>query len=53
MRAQPTTHLDALQRDGFVVIPSLLTQEEVSQFRAAATKATTLTRTGHWPHFRT
>ncbi|KAF4220708.1 hypothetical protein CNMCM8980_001663 [Aspergillus fumigatiaffinis] len=48
-----TSYLDALQRDGFVVIPSLLTPEEVEHFRAIATKATTLARTGQWPHFRT
>ncbi|KAB8233806.1 hypothetical protein ETB97_012256 [Aspergillus alliaceus] len=53
MTIQPTPHLDALQRDGFVRIPSLLTPEEVAQFRAIASKATTLTRTGGWPHFRT
>ncbi|GES60231.1 phytanoyl-CoA dioxygenase family protein [Aspergillus terreus] len=47
------SHLDSLQKNGFVVIPSLLSPTEVAQFRAAATKATTLTRTGHWPHFRT
>lgn len=49
----PTPHLDALQRDGFVVIPSLLSQEEVNSLREAATKATTLTRDGKWPFFRT
>ncbi|KAA8648259.1 hypothetical protein EYZ11_008024 [Aspergillus tanneri] len=48
-----TPYLDALQRDGFVRVPSLLTPEEIAQFRAVATEATTLTRTGHWPHFRT
>jgi hypothetical protein len=48
-----TPHLDALRRDGFVVIPSLLSPEEVSSLREAATKATTLTRKGKWPFFRT
>lgn len=48
-----TPYLDALQRDGFVVIRSLLTPAEVEHFRAVATEATTLARTGHWPHFRT
>ncbi|KAL4893513.1 hypothetical protein BDV59DRAFT_201700 [Aspergillus ambiguus] len=47
------TYLDSLQKDGFVVIPSLLSPDEVAQFRTVATEATTLTRTGHWPHFRT
>ncbi|KAB8222547.1 hypothetical protein BDV33DRAFT_168825 [Aspergillus novoparasiticus] len=53
MAVQSTPHLDALQRDGFVVVRSLLSPEEVAQFRTVSTKATTLTRTGHWPHFRT
>jgi hypothetical protein len=48
-----TPHLDALQRDGFVVVRNLLTPTEVSHYRDIATKATTLTRTGSWPHFRT
>ncbi|PWY89017.1 phytanoyl-CoA dioxygenase family protein [Aspergillus heteromorphus CBS 117.55] len=51
--ANPTPHLSALQRDGFVVIPSLLTSEEITHFRTIATAATTLTRAGQWPHFRT
>ena len=48
-----TPHLTALQRDGFVVIPSLLTADEITHYRTTATHATTLTRTGKWPHFRT
>ncbi|KAF9882931.1 hypothetical protein FE257_004866 [Aspergillus nanangensis] len=48
-----TPYLTALQQNGFVVIPSLLTPDEITSLRTAATKATTLTRTGHWPHFRT
>ncbi|PWY72211.1 phytanoyl-CoA dioxygenase family protein [Aspergillus sclerotioniger CBS 115572] len=48
-----TPYLDALQRDGFVRIPSLLTPDEVAHFRTIATDATTRTRTGQWPHFRT
>ncbi|GKZ40013.1 hypothetical protein AbraIFM66950_001964 [Aspergillus brasiliensis] len=48
-----TPYLDALQRDGFVRIPSLLTPTEIAHFRTIASAATTLTRTGKWPHFRT
>ncbi|KAJ6065417.1 hypothetical protein N7444_001070 [Penicillium canescens] len=48
-----TPHLDALRRDGFVVVRNLLTPTEVTHYREIATKATTLTRTGSWPHFRT
>ncbi|KAJ5945597.1 Phytanoyl-CoA dioxygenase [Penicillium verhagenii] len=49
----PTPHLDALQRDGFVVVRNLLTPSEITHYRTIATKATTKTRTGGWPHFRT
>lgn len=47
------TYLDSLQRDGFVVIPSILSPEELSSLRDAATKAATFARAGNWPHFRT
>ncbi|KAL1994758.1 hypothetical protein VTN49DRAFT_945 [Thermomyces lanuginosus] len=46
-------YLEALQRDGFVVIPNLLTPEEVAELREAATEATKRTRKGEWPFFRT
>lgn len=48
-----TPHLDALQRDGFVVVRNLLTPTEIALYRDAATKVTTKTRAGSWPHFRT
>lgn len=48
-----TPNLDALQRDGFVVVRNLLTPAEITHYRAIATEATTKTRTGSWPHFRT
>ncbi|RAH76150.1 phytanoyl-CoA dioxygenase family protein [Aspergillus japonicus CBS 114.51] len=53
MTATETPYLAALQRDGFVVIPSLLTPTEIIHYRTIATQATQLTRTGQWPHFRT
>lgn len=48
-----TPNLDALQRDGFVVVRNLLTPSEIAHYRAIATDATTKTRAGAWPHFRT
>lgn len=48
-----TSYLAALQRDGFVVIPSLLSPDEIAPLRDAATRATTLARSGQWPFFRT
>ena len=45
--------LDALQRDGFVRIPSLLTHLQLSTLRTAAETATQLARKGEWPHIRT
>lgn len=50
---KPTPHLSALQRDGFVIIPSLLSATEIDTLRDAAIRATTLTRSGQWPYFRT
>ncbi|PKY05497.1 hypothetical protein P168DRAFT_266041 [Aspergillus campestris IBT 28561] len=48
-----TTHLASLQRDGYVLIPSLLTPEETAHLRTVATKITEQARTGTWPYFRT
>ena len=48
-----TPHLDALQRDGFVVIPDLLTPTEVAHYRTIAAAATAQARAGKWPHIRT
>lgn len=51
--SSPHPNLDVLQRDGFVVIRNLLTPSEVEHYRTIATAATTKTRSGGWPHFRT
>ncbi|KAL3495832.1 phytanoyl-CoA dioxygenase family protein [Aspergillus germanicus] len=48
-----SVYLATLQKDGFVVIPSLLSDSEISSLRGTATAATKLARTGNWPHFRT
>lgn len=45
--------LDRLDRDGFVVIPSALTPEELSTLREAAQSTTALARAGKWPFVRT
>jgi Phytanoyl-CoA dioxygenase (PhyH) len=47
-----TPHLDALQRDGFVRIPALISEPEIASLKEAATTATKMTRAGSWPHFR-
>lgn len=47
------TYLSSLQRDGYVLIPSLLTPKETSHLRTVASRAAHLARTGQWPHFRT
>lgn len=46
-------NLDALQRDGFVVVRNLLTPTEITHYRTIATEAATQARQGNWPHFRT
>ncbi|OJJ51169.1 hypothetical protein ASPZODRAFT_148499 [Penicilliopsis zonata CBS 506.65] len=53
MVAHATPHLDALQRDGFVKISGLLSATEIETLKETATNATTMTRAGRWPHFRT
>ncbi|RMZ86094.1 hypothetical protein DV737_g108, partial [Chaetothyriales sp. CBS 132003] len=55
MQSTRSSHpnLDALQRDGFVVVRNLLAPDQVEHYHSIATTATTKTRTGGWPHFRT
>ena len=54
MPAQKSSnHLSDLERDGFVVIKSIVSPELLSSLRDAATKATTLGRAGSWPYIRT
>ncbi|KAH8884646.1 hypothetical protein GQ53DRAFT_386070 [Thozetella sp. PMI_491] len=43
----------ALERDGFVIVPSLLSTEQVSALRAAAAHITSIASAGQWPHIRT
>ncbi|KAJ4293965.1 hypothetical protein N0V88_005479 [Collariella sp. IMI 366227] len=43
----------ALRRDGYVIIPSLLSRSEITTLRAAASHITALARAGKWPHVRT
>ena len=45
--------LDRLNRDGFVVIPSAITPEQLATLREAAQSTTSLARAGKWPHVRT
>ncbi|EEP79317.1 conserved hypothetical protein [Uncinocarpus reesii 1704] len=46
-------YLTALRRDGFVLIPGLISPEQIATLRRAAAKATHLARHGQWPHIRT
>ncbi|KXH37046.1 phytanoyl-CoA dioxygenase [Colletotrichum simmondsii] len=45
--------LDRLNRDGFVVIPSILTETQLKDLRSATQNATELARAGKWPNVRT
>ena len=50
----PLAHVrEALQRDGFVRIHSLLSPIQLSTLRAASTHITNFARKGEWPHIRT
>ena len=42
-----------LERDGFVVIPSVIGPDQLAKLRAAAAEATALARSGGWEHIRT
>lgn len=44
--------LDSLNKDGFVVIPSLLDATELSSLRSAAAETVALARAGRWPTVR-
>ncbi|KAL4946355.1 hypothetical protein BDV06DRAFT_218484 [Aspergillus oleicola] len=46
-------HLESLQKNGFVVIPSLLPPTSLSSLKASSERATTSARSGSWPFFRT
>ncbi|KAE8453728.1 hypothetical protein EG329_009239 [Mollisiaceae sp. DMI_Dod_QoI] len=45
--------LDSLNRDGFVLIPSVLTPEQLSTLRSASAETISLARSGNWPYVRT
>ncbi|KAK3292502.1 uncharacterized protein B0H64DRAFT_426570 [Chaetomium fimeti] len=49
----PHPHLTALRTHGFVTIPSLLSPQELTALRAAASNLTAVARAGGWPHVRT
>lgn len=46
-------HLESLERDGFVVISSILAPSELTTLRDACQATTTLARAGKWPNVRT
>jgi hypothetical protein len=45
--------LQSLERDGFVLVPNLLTPEQITELREAAKETVELARSGAWPHVRT
>ncbi|KAM3531870.1 hypothetical protein NHJ13051_000606 [Beauveria bassiana] len=54
MPAQKTkSYLADLERDGFVVVKSIVSPEKLQSLRDAATKVEALARKGEWPHIRT
>lgn len=48
-----SSYLDQLNRDGFVVIKTIVDQERLGLLRRASTDAADLARRGGWPHVRT
>lgn len=54
MPSQKTnSYLADLERDGFVVVKSIVSPEKLQTLRDAATKVEALARKGEWPHIRT
>ncbi|ROT39925.1 phytanoyl-CoA dioxygenase family protein [Sodiomyces alkalinus F11] len=45
--------LDRLNRDGFVIVPSVLSPQELTILHEATQNITALARAGKWPHVRT
>lgn len=48
-----SSYRDSLERDGFVVIKSIVDAQKVEILREVGRKATELARAGKWPHVRT
>lgn len=49
----PHPLLDQLNKDGFVVIPSILTPEALASLRIATSSVDAQARAGNWPYIRT
>jgi len=47
------SYLESLNRDGFVLIPSLLTPSQIATLRTASKETIDLARSGNWPWVRT
>ncbi|KAH8204363.1 hypothetical protein TruAng_001526 [Truncatella angustata] len=48
-----STLRDQLHKDGFVIVPRILSPAQLSHLRNAASQATARAREGGWPHIRT
>lgn len=49
----PAELRDSLARDGFVIVPSILSDVDISRLRDATQRIAALARAGKWPHVRT
>lgn len=48
-----TSLLTTLNRDGYLLVPSILAPSELHTLRSACDQVTSIARTGQWPHIRT
>lgn len=46
-------HLESLNREGFVLVPSILTPEQITTLRNASAEVIDVARSGNWPFVRT
>ncbi|KAL3420864.1 phytanoyl-CoA dioxygenase [Phlyctema vagabunda] len=53
MESPTPSYLEQLNRDGFVLVPNLLTPGELETLRSASQAVTANARAGNWPHVRT
>ncbi|KAH7330358.1 hypothetical protein BKA65DRAFT_509238 [Rhexocercosporidium sp. MPI-PUGE-AT-0058] len=48
-----SAHLESLNQDGFVLVPSILTPEQITTLRNASAEVIDVARSGKWPFVRT
>lgn len=53
MGSHQSPHLEALKKDGFIVVKNIVSKEKLQELQEASDKVEKLGRAGKWPHIRT